>query len=188
MIMGPDKRTIGAAAVLVWLGVLACAAPGAAQTTDEKGAWQIAAPRDADTAPDKFSLSAPALGQPGAKLSLSCRKDPGLYYFAVESSGPTPPPPDAAARFSIRVTNQEPIWFQTTWRADGGINVEERAHQTAFSIMLMLLIQSGSTTVEFLVDDQRLTFSLDGFADLTDVLRQRCGYDYRRGPDQRRGR
>jgi hypothetical protein len=42
----------------------------------------------------------------------------------------------------------------------------------------MLLTQSDATTVQFLVGNQQLIFSLDGFADLTGRLRERCGYDY----------
>ena len=182
--MRTDKRAIPAATALIVLGVLACAAPSGAQTvTDEKGAWQIAASRDADTAPDKFSLSTPAIDRTGAKFSLSCRKDSQVYYFAIENPSPTQPPPDAVPRFSIRVAKQDLIWFQTDWRAGGGINVQEGVHQTAFSIIFMLLAEAGATRVEFSIGDQQSVFSLDGFADLTGVLRQRCGHDY--APERR---
>jgi hypothetical protein len=181
--MGTVKRAIPASALVV-LGVLACAAPGDAQTViDEKGAWRIAAPRDVDTAPDKFSLSTPAIDRTGAKFSLSCRKDSQVYYFAIENPNPTQPPPDAVPRFSIRVAKQDLIWFQTDWRAGGGINVQEGVHQTAFSIMRILLTEPGATTVEFSIGDQQSAFSLDGFSDLTGVLRQRCGHEF--APERR---
>ena len=178
MVSGLDKRIVPAA-VLAVLGAVAWIGQGEGQTIiDSKGRWQISAPADVQTSQDKFSLSTSAVGQIGTKLSLSCRKDTPLYYFAIESSRAVPRRPDEDARFSIRVPNQEPIWFQTAWRAEGGINIQERSHQTAFSIIFMLLIQPDAKTAEFLVGDHQSTFSLDGFEDLTEPLRQRCGHDY----------
>jgi hypothetical protein len=76
------------------------------------------------------------------------------------------------------VTNQDPIWFQTALRNGTDIEVRERAHQTAFSIILAQLNQTGAATVEFSAGDRQSTFSLDGFSDLTGLLREHCGYDY----------
>jgi hypothetical protein len=178
MFVGLDKRIVPAA-VLALLGAVAWIRQGEGQTIiDSKGRWQISAPADAQTSQDKFSLSTSAVGQIGTNLSLSCRKDPPLYYFAIESPRAVPPRPDEDARFSIRVPNQDPIWFQTAWRAEGGINILERLHQTAFSIVFMLLIQPDAKTAEFLVGDRQSVFSLDGFKDLTEPLRQRCGHEY----------
>jgi hypothetical protein len=178
MVTGLHKWIVPAAVISV-LGLVAWIAQGEAQTIiDSKGTWQIAVPADAQTSQDKFSLSTSAFDQAGAKLSLSCRKDVPLYYFAIENLHAVPRRSDEDARFSIRVPHQEPIWFQTAWRADGGINIQEKSHQTAFSIIFMLLTQSGATTVQFLIGDQQLIFSLDGFADLAARLREPCGYDY----------
>jgi hypothetical protein len=177
MIIGIDKRTVAAAAVIAFLGVVACARQGNAQTIiNEKGVWQIAAPADVDTAQDKFSLSTRAIDQTGAKFSLACRKDMSLYYFSVENPRPAPHP-EEVARFSIRVTNQDPIWFQTAWR-DGGIEVREGAHQTAFSIIMMLLTEAGAVDVEFSVGEDRRAFFLEGFAELRADLRRHCGHDF----------
>jgi hypothetical protein len=178
MIMGIDERTVAAAAMIAFLGVVASASPGDAQTVvSEKGLWQITAPANADSAQDKFSLSTRAVDQTGAKFSLSCRKDAPLYYFAVENARPASPGPEEVARFSIRVTNQDPIWFQTAWR-DRGIEVREGAHQTAFSIIMMLLTEASPATVEFSVGGGQSGFSLDGFADLTADLRRHCGHEF----------
>src|SRR5215217_9492852 len=118
MVSGLDKRIVPAA-VLALLGAFAWSGQGEGQTIiDSKGRWQISAPADAQTSQDKFSLSTSAVGQIGTKLSLSCRKDTPLDYFAIESPRAIPPGPDEAARFSIRVPNQDPIWFQTAWRAE----------------------------------------------------------------------
>jgi hypothetical protein len=191
MIAGIDRRTFVAPAVIAFLGAVACAGQGNAQTIiNEKGAWQIAAPADADTAQVKFSLSTLALDQSGAKFSLSCRKDVPLYYFAIKDGGLASSSPEDAARFSVRVTNHDPIWFQTGWR-DGGIEVREGAHQTAFSIIMMMLTEANPTTVEFSFDSDQKAFSLDGFADLMAKLRRHCGHDLgpeREPPPVRRGR
>jgi hypothetical protein len=183
MIIRIDRCTVAAAAVIAFLAV-ACAEPGNAQTISEKGAWKIAASPNANAARDNFSLSTRALDQTGARFSLSCRQDVALYYFAVETGSSASPRPEDVARFSIRVTDQDPIWFQTGWR-DGGVEVREGAHQTAFSIIMTLLTDAKSVTVEFAVDGQQRTFSLDGFADLKAELRRHCGHDFASGPAPR---
>jgi len=83
-----------------------------------------------------------ALDQSGAKFSLACRKDAPVYYFSIESAHPTSPGMEEEARFSIRVANQDPIWFQTAWHG-GGIEVREQAHETAFSIVMSRLSRAG---------------------------------------------
>jgi hypothetical protein len=178
MIMRIDNRTVPAAVVMAFLGLVAWAGQGNAQTIiNEKGAWQLTALPDTATAQDKFSLSTREGDRTGAKFSLSCRKDVELYYFTVENARPASLRPDVP-RFSIRVTNQDPIWFQTALRNGTDIEVRERVHQTAFSIILAQLNQTGAATVEFSAGDRQSTFSLDGFSDLTGSLREHCGYDY----------
>src|SRR5690348_2187664 len=102
------RKAVIAIAAITILGIVAWSSEGDAQTVlDSKGAWQISAPTDADSSPEKFVLSTSAFDQAGAKLNLSCRKDVPLYYFAVESPRAVPRRRDEDARFSIRTPNQE---------------------------------------------------------------------------------
>jgi hypothetical protein len=178
MVTEIGKTIVPAAAVIAFLGLIACTGPSDAQTIiNENGAWQIAAPADADTAHDKFSMSTLALDQSGGKFSLSCRKDASVYYFWIEGARPSVPGLEEEARFSIRVTNQDAVWFQTAWRG-GGIEVREGVHQTAFSIVMSLLTEPSAANVEFTVRGDQWPFSLAGFLEARADLRQHCGHDF----------
>jgi hypothetical protein len=173
MVMASAKTSAVAAGIIAFLGIVACTSQGDAQTLiDSKGAWQIET--SPDTAVDKFSMSTLALDQSGAKISLACRKDAPVYYFSIEAARPSSPGMEEEARFSIRVANQDPIWFQTAWHG-GGIEVREHAHETAFSIIMSLLAEPSAANVEFSVREEPWPFSLDGFLDARAALRQHCG-------------
>jgi len=62
-----------------------------------------------------------------------------------------------------------------TASGDGSVVLQERVHQTAFTLMLTSLRQTTVSTIELAVDDHRSTFRLEGFAASLAALIDACG-------------
>jgi hypothetical protein len=142
----------------------------------EKGKWKITVPAVPNAMQDQFALSTPAIDQSGASFRLACRSDPQIYYFAIPDTRLAELPLGEEAAIEIRMPSQDPVRFQGGSRGDGSIVIQERIQQTAFTIIRNWLIQSDASSIGLAVGNHQWMFSLDGFAALTDLLAERCGY------------
>src|SRR5262249_3877959 len=151
------------------------AAPAAKPT----GAWRIETIAGQD-GQDSFAAVTSAIGDDDAQLSLTCRRDPDHYWFAVKSAGL----PDTVGETTLMVQagSREPARFTTLVR-DGCALIQERAHQTAFTVVFATLGESDAATVEIAIDDRKRVFPLTGFNAAVGVLTERCGF----APDPTRG-
>ena len=136
----------------------------------EKGKWKVTVPAAPNAMDDKFALGTPAIDQSDASFRLACRSDPQIYYFAIQDARLAELPLGEEAAIEIRMPSQDPVRFQGGSRGDGSIVIQEGIQQTAFIII------RDASRIGLAVGNHQWMFSLDGFAALTDLLAERCGY------------
>jgi hypothetical protein len=141
----------------------------------EKGNWKLTLPAAINAAQDKFALSTRAIDQDDTSFRLSCKRDPQLYYFAIQDVRLAELPLGEEAAIEIRIPNQDSVRFQGGSRGDGSIVIQEVVQQTAFTVVHSWLLQDGASTLGLAVGNYQWMFSLDGFAALMDLLVERCG-------------
>ena len=177
----PSAVRISIVAVTVLaLGVAAGAESDPQRLVGANGAWRIEAAPDRESQQENFSLATSAIGDKDASFSLSCRPAVPLYYFAVRDARLAGLPAGAEVTLTVRYPEQDPVRWQVASRGDASVVVQDRAHRTAFSIILTELIQTRATTIELSIDQHTWRFSLDGFAASMESLVQSCGF----APDQ----
>jgi hypothetical protein len=182
--MAPVVRIVVAAASVLALGVQGRAQGDAQRLPSASGAWRIEAQPDAESNQENFSLATSALGDKDATLSLWCKPDLSLFYFAVRDARLAALPSGTEVTLSIRYPNEEAVRWQVASRGDGSIVVQERVHQTAFSLTLASLKQTSAAAAEFAIDGHQWTFSLEGFARSLRALIEACAFE----PDPARAR
>jgi hypothetical protein len=174
-------------AVTIGLGAVGAPAPGSRAADDpqpsaqDTGAWRIETIAGQD-GQDSFAALTSAIDDVDAQLSLTCRRDPDHYYFAVKSAGLPADGSIGETTVMVQTGGREPARFTTVAR-DGRALIQERVHQTAFTIVFGTLSQSDAATAEISIDDRKRVFPLTGFNAAADVLAERCGF----GPDPARG-
>ena len=179
MAMRPMLRVIMAVAFALDGAVGSWAADEAEPPPPSTGAWRIETIAGQD-GQDSFAAVTSAIGDDDAQLSLTCRRDPDHYWFAVKSADL----PDTVGETTLMVQagSREPARF-TTLARDGRAIIQERAHRTAFTIVFGTLSQSDAATVDISIADRRRVFPLTGFNAATEALAERCGFE----PDPTRG-
>jgi hypothetical protein len=183
--MRPILRVI----VVVSIGIAAAsehapssrAADGAQPSPQSTGAWRIETISGQD-GQDSFAAVTSAIDDDGAQLSLTCRRDPDHYYFAVKSTGLPADGTVGETTLMVQTGSREPARFTAVAR-DGRALIQERVHQTAFTIVFGNLSHSDAATVDISIDDRKRAFPLTGFNAAVEVLAERCGFE----PDPTRG-
>jgi hypothetical protein len=170
-------------AVAIGLAAAGAHAPGsrAADEAKSTGAWRIETIASQDGR-GSFAALASAIDDDDAQLSLTCWRDPDHYAFAVKSAGLPTDGTVGETTLMVQTGSREPARFTTVAR-DGRAIIQERVHQTAFTIMFGTLSQSDAETVDISIDERKRVFPLTGFNAAVDVLAERCGF----GPDATRG-
>jgi hypothetical protein len=185
MAMRPMLRVI--MAVIIGFAAAGADAPGsraadeAQPSAQSTGTWRIEAIAGQD-GQDGFAAVTSAVDDDGAQLSLTCRRDPDHYAFAVRSAGLPTDGTVAETILMVQTGSREPARFTTAAR-DGRALIQERVHQTAFTIMFATLSQSDAATVDISIEERKRVFPLTGFNAAVDVLAERCGF----APDPTRG-
>ena len=183
--MCPILRVI--MAVTVGLGAASAQAPGsraadeAQPSSRSTGAWRIETIAGQD-GQESFAAVTSAIDDGDAQLSLTCRHDPDHYYFAVKDAGLPADGTIGEATVMVQAGSREPARFTTVAR-DGRALIQERVHQTAFTIVFGTLSQSDAATADVSIDDRKRVFPLTGFNAAVEVLAERCGFE----PDPTRG-
>jgi hypothetical protein len=147
------------------------------------GMWRIEPVPDKETE-KSLSLGTSAVNSKDATLSIWCERDVTHYYLAIRDSRLARLPSAAEAAVTVRVGDGEPAQFVGTSRGNGQVIIQERVHQTAFSLILASLSQGGAGRVELSIDDQQWVFPMDGFASAMESLIKQCGF----APDPMRAR
>ena len=163
------------------LATVALAAPARAESDAPRlpqasGAWRIETAPDPDSQQEDLSLATSAVADQDATFSLWCRPAMPLYYFAIRDAR-LALRAGAEVTLSIRYPGEEPVRWQVASRGHDSVVVQERVHQTAFSLILMSLRQTTATSVDLAIDDHRWTFRLDGFAPSLAALIDACGVE-----------
>jgi len=164
MTAGPLTRVVFALLV----GLAGAAAQEAIET---RGAWRLIA------AGQDFALRTQALDAPDSTLSLLCRKEERQFAFEVRSPALAARPSGEDIRIGFKVDDDDQTWLNLATGPDGTIPI---AHQTAFWIVHAVLTRKDAKGVAFTAADHTWRFSLDGFADLTESLSERCGFELAR--------
>jgi len=169
--------TMSAAALAAaTLAAPARAASDAPRRPQASGAWRIETAPDPDSQQENFSLATSAVTDQDATFSLWCRPAMPLYYFAIRDAR-LALPSGAEVTLSIRYPGEEPVRWQVASPGNGSVVVQERVHQTAFSLILLSLRQTTATSVDLAIDDHQWTFRLDGFAPSLAALIDACGVE-----------
>ena len=149
-------------------------AQGDGQRSKPTGAWRLETAPDSDAQQESFSLVTSAVDNKDATFALGCRPSVPLYFFALHDTR-LALPAGAEVTLSVRYPDAEPVRWQVTASGDGSVVLQERVHQTAFTLMLTSLRQTTVSTIELAVDDHRSTFRLEGFAASLAALIDACG-------------
>jgi hypothetical protein len=182
--MRPTLRLI--VAVSTGLAAVSVHAPGSRAADETQpparstGTWRIETIAGQD-GQESIAAVTSAIDDDGAQLSLTCRRDPDHYTFAVKSGG-SPADSVEEAVVTVQTGSREPARFTTIAR-DGQALIQERVHQTAFTIVFGTLSQSDAATADISVGERKRIFPLTGFNAAVEVLAERCGFE----PDPTRG-
>ena len=179
--MRPTLPVIMAATIGLVAAAASRAADEAQPSPRSTGAWRIETIAGQDGQENSYAAVASAIDDGGAQLSLTCRRDPDHYTFAVKSDG-LPVDGVEEAVVMVQTGSREPARF-TTMARDGRALIQERVHQTAFTIVFGNLSQSDAATADISVGERKRTFPLTGFGAAVEVLAERCGFE----PDPTRG-
>lgn len=161
--------------------VFPCLAQGEGVAT---GTWRIEPAPEAAAKEDPVTLRTSALDSDGTSLALRCRPDVSLYEFVIRDRRLGTLEPGAETRIAIRHPQREPARMLGSARGDGSVVIQERVHQTTFSLLLAALGQDDAGTIELAIADARWLFPLRGFAAALQSLIARCGFE----PDPTRAR
>lgn len=161
------------------LATVALAAPARAESDAPRlpqasGAWRIETAPDPGSQQEDLSLATSAVADQDASFSLWCRPAMPLYYFAIRDAR-LALQAGAEVTLSIRYPGEEPVRWQVASRDHDSVVVQERVHQTAFSLILMSLRQTTATSVDLAIADHRWTFRVDGFAPSLAAFIDACG-------------
>ena len=147
------------------------------------GTWRIEPAESGDAKPDEIALRTPAIDNDEASLTLRCRPDVTLYEFVLRDPRLAKLPADGV---SIAMGNgrADPTRLMGVARGDGSVLVQERVHQTTFSLLLSLAVPADAEKIELAIGDDRWAFPLHGFTAGLKQLTERCGFP----PDPTRAR
>jgi hypothetical protein len=183
--MTPAIRSIATALTVAATGACHCWAQGGSPPAPPASAtWRIESAPDQDSQQEAFSLVTAALGNTGATFGLWCRPDLSLYALIVRDSRLAQLARDAEVTVAVRFPNQEPVRWQAASRGDGSVVIQERTHQTAFTLILASLKQHDGASVELSIGNDQWVFRLDGFSGSLPALIERCEFE----PDPARAR
>src|SRR5262245_50531146 len=133
-----------AALATVALAASARAESDAVRLPQASGAWRIETAPAPDSQQEDLSLATSAVADHDASFSLWCRPAMPLYYFAIRDAR-LALQAGAEVTLSIRYPGEEPVRWQVVSRGHDSVVVQERVHQTAFSLILMSLRQTTAT-------------------------------------------
>jgi len=169
-------RNVLAVAAILLLGIARCLAQDAVPPPELTGAWHIEAAPDREPDRQQFSLVTAALDSAGTTLSIRCEPERLLYSLAVKDGELAELARGAEVVISMRQEGEEPARFEGASPGDGTALVQERVHQTAFSLILAAMSRSGAERIDLAVNEHRWVFSLQGFEPALQALTARCGF------------
>jgi hypothetical protein len=122
-------------------------------------------------------LARSATGSEAATFALACLPDISVYAFVVRDASLARFARAEEAAVRVQVGDGEVAGFTATARGDGSVILQEKVHQTPFSLIFAALKQAKGGAAEISVADHRWVFALDGFVDALPKLAERCGFE-----------
>jgi hypothetical protein len=148
------------------------ASPVAAET-----GWRIEEAATPTSQGREILLVRSATGNAAATFALSCLPDLSIYGFVVRDASLARFARAEEATVRVRVGDGEVVGFTGTARGDGSVIVQEKVHQTPFSLIFAALKQAKGGSAEISIADHQWTFALDGFVEALPKLAERCGFE-----------
>jgi len=177
------SRFVALVAVMLASFAPSLAEEDAAQAPVDTGTWRIEPAESGDAKPDEIALRTPAIDNDEASLTLRCRLGVTLYEFVLRDPRLARLPVDGVS-MAMGNGSAEPARLMGVTRGDGSVLVQERAHQTTFSLLLSLAVPADVEKLDLAIGDDRWAFPLHGFTAGLKQLTERCGFP----PDPTRAR
>jgi hypothetical protein len=150
------------------------ALPAMAETS---GSWRIEEVATPTYQGREIQLLRSPTGNQGTSFALACLPDTSVYAFVLRDASLARFARAEEAAIRVRVAVGEVVGFTGTARGDGSVILQEKVHQTPFSLILAALKQAKDGSAEISIADHQWAFALDGFVEALPKLAERCGFE-----------